>query len=394
MRSGAAVSAPSATEFEPRGGDMNLTNLEDQTREAVLFYYDAESILGFHKFNHDMGDKPALDEDSTPSRSYLDKKCEELSKIYTDVIFSVSDHRIVAKVKEGVEGSLVEQIGFVSRQIPQLETTLRVVDDPISIIFRADGVVILREGSEYEFFRHDIVLEEVIRDCEGDKDAMDDYLQNYFDEHILSEMKDPFFDPSDGCPLYFETGSGEELRRLMTLFILTEPGIEAHEDEDVILYAANGEDGPHLEEERYYYSKRLEKLTEIAVSENRPVGWTYEYNDGVGNRRSGYDESPESLIYRISEVIEDTPARVKMAARRHLRIWLQERGRDLTKIDELGGPAKVESGEGISDEHRSAVGTPSLDTSTGANDFKDRDQQLTESIRGNNGIAVEGERTL
>jgi hypothetical protein len=49
-------------------------------------------------------------------------------------------------------------------------------------------------------------------------------------------MEDPLFDPSgEDCELYFETGSQDELERLMRLFILTEPDVEAHEDEEIRL---------------------------------------------------------------------------------------------------------------------------------------------------------------
>ena len=113
-------------------------------------------------------------------------------------------------------------------------------------------------------------LEEVRRDCEGDKDAIDDFLRDHFHEHISQQMEDPFFDPSgEDCELYFETGSQGELERLMKLFILTEPDIEAHEDEEVRVYAAMDGTDPHLESSDCYHSERLEGLAEIALSENR-----------------------------------------------------------------------------------------------------------------------------
>jgi hypothetical protein len=73
------------------------------------------------------------------------------------------------------------------------------------------------------------------------------------------------------------------------------------------------------------------------LPENRPVGWTWEYNDGAYNRRSGYDELSESLTWDIGEILEQSPAREKMAARRDLRKWLEARGHDMTRID---APAK------------------------------------------------------
>jgi hypothetical protein len=149
-------------------------------------------------------------------------------------------------------------------------------------------------------------------------------------------MEDPFFDPSgEDCELYFETGSKDEFERLMRLFILTEPDVEAHEDEEVRLYAAMEETEPRLERSDGYFSERLEALAEIALSENRPVGWTWEYNDGAYNRRSGYDVFAESLTWNIGEILEQAPAREKMAARRDLRKWLEERGHDMARFDAL-----------------------------------------------------------
>ncbi|MBO0724264.1 MAG: hypothetical protein J2P52_01585 [Blastocatellia bacterium] len=64
------------------------------------------------------------------------------------------------------------------------------------------------------------------------------------------------------------------------------------------------------------------------------MGWTWEYNDGAYNRRSGYEMFAESLTWNIAEIIEQSPAREKMAARRDLRKWLEARGaiwRDMTR---------------------------------------------------------------
>jgi hypothetical protein len=150
--------------------------------------------------------------------------------------------------------------------------------DDFEAVFRADGIGIIKEDSSYEFFEHDLNLEEVSRDCNNDRDAINDFLQEHFNEQIGPNMEDPFFDPwGEGCELYFETGSRGELERLMRLFILTEPDIEASEDQDVRLYAALADTEPHLERSDGYFTERPEALADIALSENRPVGWTWEY---------------------------------------------------------------------------------------------------------------------
>jgi hypothetical protein len=265
-----------------------------------------------------------------------------LSEIHPEVEFKLDGHRIVANVKDGAGGSLVDRIGFVNSNIPHLATTIGFGSDNFEVVFRADGIGVIKEDSWYEFFEHELDLENVRRDCENDSDAINDFLQDHFNEHIGPEMEDPFFDPSgEDCELYFETGSNGELERLMRLFILTEPNIEACEDEEVRLYAAIEDTEPHLERSDCYFSERLEALAEIALSENRPVGWTWEYNDGAYNRRSGYDKFAESLTWNIGEIIEQAPAREKMAARRDLRKWLEERGQDMARFDALAERKRV-----------------------------------------------------
>ena len=314
---------------------MDFTNLEEKAREARLDYGEAESLARFLNFQRERRGDPPIPTD-------YGQLCELLSEIHPEVEFKLDGHRIAARVKDGAGGSLVDRIGFVNSNIPHLATTIGFGSDDFEVVFRADGIGIIKEDSWYEFFEHELELEEVKRNCENDRDAINDFLQEHFNEHIGPQMEDPFFDPSgEDCELYFETGSKDELERLMKLFILTEPDIEAHEDEEVRLYAAIEDTEPHLERSDCYFSERLEALAEIALSENRPVGWTWEYNDGAYNRRSGYDKFAESLTWNIGEIIEQAPAREKMAARRDLRKWLEERGQDMARFDVLAERKRV-----------------------------------------------------
>jgi hypothetical protein len=149
-------------------------------------------------------------------------------------------------------------------------------------------------------------------------------------------MEDPFFDPSiENHDIYFERGSQVELDRLMRLFILTEPDIDKHADDEVCLYAGAEDRGPYLEDKQAYCSRRLKKLAGIALSENRPVCWIWEYNDGASYRRSGYDRHPAVVTWEIGEVLEQATAREKMAARRKLSEYLDERGFDIKEIDAM-----------------------------------------------------------
>jgi hypothetical protein len=149
-------------------------------------------------------------------------------------------------------------------------------------------------------------------------------------------MEYPFFDPAiENHDIYFERGSQVELDRLMRLFILTEPSIDKHADDEVCLYAGMESRGPYLESKAAYCSRRLKNLAMIALSENRPVGWVWEYNDGAYFRRSGYDQQPAVITWEIGEVLEQATAREKMAARRELSEYLDERGIHIEEIDAM-----------------------------------------------------------
>jgi hypothetical protein len=285
----------------------------------------------FYNFQRERRGEAAISED-------FSRLCEHLSEIYPNVAFTLADHRITARIINGARGSLVELFSFVSSRIPYLTTTITIDYESLQVVFRADGIGIIKEDSWYEFFEHDLDPKYVKREYKGDEDAINDFLQDHFHEQIGPQMEDPFFNPSgEGCELFFERGSQDELERLMKLFIMTEPGIETREDDEVRLYAATDETDPYLESNDCYHSERLDELTQIALSENRPVGWSFEYNDGASNRRSGYDEQAECLTWDIGEIMEDTSAREKMAARRELRKWLEAHGLDPERFDTMTG---------------------------------------------------------
>jgi hypothetical protein len=90
---------------------MDFTNLEETAREAKLDYGESESLLRFLNFQRERRGEPPI---------YADygQLCDHLSEIYPDVEFNLADHRIVARVKSGVSGSLIDQIGFISSHIP------------------------------------------------------------------------------------------------------------------------------------------------------------------------------------------------------------------------------------------------------------------------------------
>jgi hypothetical protein len=322
---------------------MDFTDPDEKAREAELDLAEAESLVCFAGFLRER-------EEAAPTLVNYGSICAQLSEMYPDVAFESGGRKISAKVKEGVVGSLVERIGFVGGHITHLSTDIHFESETFHVVFRGDGVGVIKEDSHYEFFEHDLDLEEVRRDCGDDRNAINDLLWEYFHQEVSGQMEDPFFDPSyDDCDLFFERGSRGELNRLMKLFILTEPGIEGYEDSEVRLYAATDGFDPYLEEDVSYHSERLKELTEIAVSENRPVGWTWQYNDGPVNRQSGYYESPEAISWNVGEILEYTPAREKMAARRELRMWLRERGIDPARFDAMAKSSESTTDQAVQD---------------------------------------------
>jgi hypothetical protein len=287
------------------------------------------SLVEFFNFNQERNARPR-------EEVGYEHLCDKLEEIYPEVSFKCIEYRIFAGVKACLKGSLVERIGFVSRQIPFHSTTVSFGFDSIKVFYRADGIGVIKNESWYEFFEHSLDLRKIKKECYNDLGAIGDYLSNHFLEEVSDQMEDPFFDPDgEGDDLYFETGSQDELDRLMRLFILTEPAIEAHNEEDVAIYAAMEDDAACLGDEYQYCSARLKELAEIAISENYPVGWRWEYNDGAYYRRSGYDRQAEVISWNIGDVIEQASAREKMAARRELREYLAARNLDIRKFDEL-----------------------------------------------------------
>lgn len=313
---------------------MNLIDVTQKERAATLDHCDAQTLVSYHNYLRErQGFTPLITETDVVGT---------LRILYPQVVFNPDHYKVQAKVRSGTEGALIDQIGLITSQTKFIETKISQNFDDLHVIFRADGIGIIKEDSWFEFFDHELDLDEVRRECKGDADAIGDQLSDYFFNEVSDTLEDPFFDPDGAdCQIEFDRGSEDELERLMKLFILTEPGIEACDGEDVRLYAALDEEEPYLDSEGSYCTRRLEALTEIALTENRPVGWTWEYNDGACNRRSGYSQSPESLTWQIGDVLEEAPARERMAARRELRLYLEKRGHTLAEFDALAEVEKA-----------------------------------------------------
>ena len=318
---------------------MDFMNPDDAAREAKLDYHDLQALTQFH--NHQTRKQfDRQNECEREAATILGKPKDlrqQFAARYPTVAFQTLErNELGARMKDSVSGALIEQLGFIHHGIPHLTATIGVNWDSIQIAFRADGIGIIKEESWYEFFDHALDLAQVRQECADDEQAIHEALDEHFREHIGPNLEDPFFDPaSEDCSLYFQCGSEEELKRLLTLCLLTEPDIAAHADMNVQICAATDCDRPYLGDYHSYHTRRLEELLAVVLQENEPVGWSFEYNDGVANRQSGYSENAECLCWNIGELLEACSARERMAARRELREYLAARQLDLARFDVL-----------------------------------------------------------
>lgn len=211
------------------------------------------------------------------------------------------------------------------KELNELTIEVHNAENSTPVIFLADGTGRLVDHYDWEGdqFKHDLNLAELVSQFDSQA-ALEDYLTDYFWQQINPKLDDPLlrdYSDLDGHELEFVKGNQAEFDHLMHLFILTEPGLEKADEREVVIESASQEDEPHLEKEWGYASERLERLVKLALAEHRPYGYSYEYNDERGNRRSGYSLSPAYLTYDLDELIQ-SPAREKMASRSELRQWL------------------------------------------------------------------------
>jgi len=100
-------------------------------------YGEAESLVRYLNFQRERAGEAPIHED------YGHQFCQLLSENYSGVTFEYAGHRITARVERGVSGSLVERIGFVSREIPHLSTTVGFGFESLQVVFRADRIGVI-----------------------------------------------------------------------------------------------------------------------------------------------------------------------------------------------------------------------------------------------------------
>jgi hypothetical protein len=115
----------------------------------------------------------------------------------------------------------------------------------------------------------------------------------------------------------------------LELCVLTERNIS--ELDDYLIIEAETDCDPSGLSDCSYWSERLGELVEIGCKYFKPVGHHYDYNDGWGDRLSGYSMSSESISIPLKEAYS-APTREKMLGMRKLRKKLGEMNIDFEKI--------------------------------------------------------------
>jgi hypothetical protein len=187
---------------------------------------------------------------------------------------------------------------------------------PVLFTFKTDGTGIAK-CQQYSDDDEEIAFTWDPSILEGADDEIDDILSEHastlFWEEINGEMDDPVLSSEDygSEELVFESGSDEELERMVRLILYAFPALwEGDRDEiDLRVCARTENEGAHLDE----YCEFMEDadipdtvkspvcdLIELCLEWIDPYGWSMEYNDGAYGRASGYSESPNTADYTIS----------------------------------------------------------------------------------------------
>ena len=148
-------------------------------------------------------------------------------------------------------------------------------------------------------------------------------LEEFFWEEINSTLEDPFFrstydDDEWGEELHCANGATEEFEEFLRLCVMTERAASEAVESDYLIVISESECYAAGLDESSFYTERLNELVEIGCEYYKPAGYHYEYNDGCGDRYSGYCESPESISIPVKEFAR-VPAREKMLGMKKLK---------------------------------------------------------------------------
>jgi len=168
------------------------------------------------------------------------------------------------------------------------------------------------------------------------EDILSEHAQNLFWDTLNEQLDDQVLSSEDfgSDEVVFESGSSEELERMVRHILYSFPDLweDDREDIDVVIRTRGDNYDAQIDE----YCELMEdadisddtksgirELVELCLQWIDPYGWSLEYNDGAYGRASGYDESANTLDYTISrpsfhELAEARPELLKLFAQHDL----------------------------------------------------------------------------
>lgn len=254
----------------------------------------------------------------------------EVTQAETDLIilkaaFSSCESRYQFEIRSNGSGKIFYPDSFSDSEdiFHEVDFSLlvREIEEQLMGVLQQEGNSSL-EKSEIDKLRREIVAEK---------------LEEIFWEEINPTLDDPFYRSFDdesewGEEFYCEQGTTEEFQSFLKLCVLTERKIS--DSDDYLLVDAETECEASGLNDCGYTSERLSELVEIACHHFKPAGHNYTYNDGWGDRYSGYSMNSESISISLKESAL-TPVREKILAMVRLRDKLTEMGVAADKIIRL-----------------------------------------------------------
>lgn len=164
-------------------------------------------------------------------------------------------------------------------------------------------------------------------------------LEEFFWEEINPTLEDPFFrstydDSEWGEEFNCENGTTKEFQEFLELCVMTDRATSKAVESDYLIVVSESDCYAAGLDESSFYTERLNELAEIACEHFKPSGYHYEYNDGCGDRYSGYCESPESISIQVKEFAR-VPAREKMLGMKELKEKLARMNVQPERIERL-----------------------------------------------------------
>lgn len=168
--------------------------------------------------------------------------------------------------------------------------------ETFNVVCHPGGTGHFSDGDEQVDFSFDLALYH-------DPDALEDCLHEIFWGEINPALSDPVIRPEDleGEEFHYESGSDEQLKDEIRIILWCFPDLfAAGSPLEIRIQAATGEDDCRWEfDDNRRYPEVINDLMSLVLERSRPVGGSWEYNDGPYDRRSGYSLSSDVVTCTI-----------------------------------------------------------------------------------------------